>query len=281
MIKLYLISIRRKRIVCFFLAVSIIVTGIKFISASGVFSIDTVKGKHLRIVDSDLSNAGCLAIIIDDFGQDRAGVKEMMTIYRRLTFAVMPFLEYSQSDAEAAHKKGYEVIVHLPMEPNHGKMSWVGPRPILAGMNRKVAEQIVREAFENVPYAVGANIHMGSKASGEEDVISGILDVIKEKDMYFVDSRTADKPISKELADTKRVLCFERDIFIDEGRTKEGIKKQLKKTEEIISRKGKAVVIGHVGPEGGKATAEAISEMLPEFDRKNIRLVFVSELSDN
>ncbi len=33
-----------------------------------------------------------LAIIIDDFGSSGDGVKEMMSIDRHLTFAVMPFL---------------------------------------------------------------------------------------------------------------------------------------------------------------------------------------------
>lgn len=204
----------------------------------------------------------------------------MMSIDRHLTFAVMPFLEYSQSDAEATHEKGYEVIVHLPMEANCGKLSWVGPRPILAGMKRDEVKQIVRDAFESVPYAVGANIHMGSKASGEETIVSSILDVIKEKNLYFVDSRTADHPICMKLADAKGVLCYDRDIFIDEGRPKEAIKKQLQKAEEVALKKGKAVAIGHVGAEGGRATAEAISEMLPEFEHKKVKLVFVSELLD-
>jgi polysaccharide deacetylase 2 family uncharacterized protein YibQ len=35
-----------------------------------------------------------------------------------------------------------------------------------------------------------------------------------------------------------------------------------------------------VGQEGGKVTAEAIKEMLPEFKRRNIELVFVSELNE-
>lgn len=239
-------------------------------------------------VSSDLSDnldkterdgsGGKLAIIIDDFGSGREGVAEMMAIDRHLTFAVMPFLPHSHSDAEEANKKGYEVIVHLPMEPNKGKLSWLGPRPILAAMCDNEVKQIVMDSFESVPFAVGANIHMGSKASSDESIISSVLDVIKEKGLFFVDSRTSTHPISMKLANNKEVLCYDRDVFLDGQKPKSYVKQKLREAGEIALKKGYAVAIGHVGIEGGKVTAQAISEMLPEFDRMNVELVFVSEL---
>lgn len=157
MIKLYFISIRKRHIIFSLSAIFLLAVFI------GIFGIDTTKegfSNSFGSADSgsNISSGGKLAIIIDDFGQNRAGVKEMMSIDRHLTFAVMPFLDFSQSDAETAHKKGYEVIVHLPMEANCGKLSWVGPRPILTGMKSEDVKQIVRDAFESVPYAVGANL---------------------------------------------------------------------------------------------------------------------------
>lgn len=201
---------------------------------------------------------GKLAIIIDDFGSSREGVEEMMSINRHLTFAVMPFCRHSQEDAKVACEKGYEVIVHLPMEPNYGKRSWLGPYPILAGMKEDEVRQIVRDSFEDVPFAVGANIHMGSKASSDESIISAVLDIIKEKDLYFVDSRTAVHPIGKKVADAKGVRCYERNIFLDGQQPKSFIKGRLTEAADVALKKGYAVAIGHVGIEGGKVTAEAI-----------------------
>lgn len=219
-----------------------------------------------------------LAIIIDDFGSGRDGVKELMSIDRHMTFAVMPFCEYTQKDANAAHEKGYEVIVHLAMEPVRGKKSWLGPKPILSGMKVDNVHSIVQDAFDNVPYAVGANIHMGSKASSEESIVAAILDVIEDKKAYFVDSCTAAKPIAKRIANENDIPCLERDVFLDGQQPKSFVKKRLSEACKIAKKKGYAVAIGHVGIEGGKVTAEAIKEMLPEFDANNIKLVFVSEL---
>ncbi len=221
---------------------------------------------------------GKLAIIIDDFGSGRDGVKEMMSLNRHITFAVMPFLDYSHSDAEKAHEKGYEVIVHLPLEAYHGKMSWLGPEPILSGMDSDTVKDIAERSFDDIPYAVGANIHMGSKASGNEDIAQVILGVVREREMYFVDSKTAYHPVCRKVASEMGVVCFERDVFLDGQQPKGFVKKRLAEAGEIALKKGNAVAIGHVGVEGGKVTAAAISEMLPEFDEKGIRLVFISEL---
>lgn len=250
-----------------------------------LFNIDVVKEASLILTASSdtclgdgTGGGGKLAIIIDDFGQNRRGVKEMMSINRHLTFAVMPFMTYSQSDAQTAHKKGYEVIVHLPMESNGGKPSWVGPRPILTSMSSMEVKQVVYDAFENIPYAAGANIHMGSKAGGDRQVISSILDVIREKGVYFVDSRSCYHPVAKSVAVEKHMTCYERDVFLDGKKPKSYIINQLAKAGDIALKKGTAIAIGHVGTEGGQVTAEAIAEMLPEFDRKKIKLVFISEL---
>ncbi|MCX8130273.1 MAG: divergent polysaccharide deacetylase family protein [Clostridia bacterium] len=219
-----------------------------------------------------------VAIVIDDFGQSRSGIREMMSIDRHLTFAVMPFLTYSQTDAETAYRKGYEVIVHLPMEPNKGKASWLGPRPILTALNDDEVQKIVIDAFESVPLAAGANIHMGSKASENERIMSDILDIIKIKGVYFLDSKTSSKDIARKIAESKGVLFFERDVFLDGTQSKDFIKKRLKQAGEIALKRGYSIAIGHVGTEGGKVTADAILETLSWFDDHNIELVYVSEL---
>ncbi len=219
-----------------------------------------------------------LAIIIDDFGQSREGVKEMLTIDRHLTMAVMPFCEFTRQDAEAAHQKGYEVIVHLPMEPMHGAPSWLGKNPILCSLDSVKISSITHMALEDVPYATGANVHMGSRASADERVMRSVMQEVAGKGFFFVDSRTGEKSVIRAVADEFKVPFLERNVFLDGQRPKSYIVEQLKKAQEIAMRTGYAVAIGHVGVEGGKPTAEAIASMLDEFDRNGVELVFVSEL---
>lgn len=282
--KIRFITLSKKKLIQYslslILAISIIYLNILYFSVinPSVNTFFDFIGYDTYSEGDESPSEGKLAIIIDDFGQDRSGVKEMMSIERHLTFAVMPFLTFSGADAKAAHEKGYEVIIHLPMEPEKGKASWLGPRPILSTSTDDEIFQLILDAFESVPYAAGANIHMGSKVSGDERIITSVLQVIQSKDLYFVDSRTSRKPIAKKVADEMGVSCYENNIFLDSTQSIATIKKQLEKAGNMALKKGKAIAIGHVGKEGGKVTAQAISEMLPVFDEKNIQLVFVSEL---
>lgn len=274
--RVYLITINKKGFIFTITALLLFLASACFLVNLALTSGAT---KQVTLMSGQNDEGGKLAIIIDDFGSGgRQGITEMMKIDEHLTFAVIPFEEHSQKDAAVAHEKGYEVIVHLPMEPTRGKKSWLGSKPIMAGMSGDDVRQIVVDAFENVPHAVGANIHMGSKASSEEGIINAVLDVIKEKNIYFVDSYTATQPVAKKIADSKGVTCYNRNVFLDGQQPKSFVKNRLAEAANIAIKKGYAVAIGHVGIEGGKVTAEAIQEMLPEFKSKNVQLVFVSEL---
>lgn len=223
-----------------------------------------------------------LAIIIDDFGQNQNGVKEMMEIDRPLTFAIMPFLDYSAQDANEAHNRGYEVIVHLPMQSEKiDNPNWLGPRPIKICQDENEIRRIVLDSIGNIPHAIGINIHMGALTSENERVISCVMKVVKEKNLYFVDSVTSQKTICKPVAKKIGVKFIERNFFIEnssKNKNKEYIKKQLASAGNMAIEKGHAVAIGHVGSAGGKVTAEAIREMIPGLESKGIEFVFISEL---
>lgn len=219
-----------------------------------------------------------LAIVIDDFGSSRDGVKEMMDLQVPLTFAVMPFMEYTEQDSKEAYTKGYEVILHISMEPHKGKRSWLGPRPILTEMNREQIILTLQEAFKQVPFASGINNHMGSKATEDEEVVRSIMEYIKDKNVYFLDSKTSASSVIKIVGQEYGIKIYERNIFIDGTKDVNSIKNQLIKACRIAEKYGKAIAIGHVGAEGGKSTAIAIKEMLSFFEGNNVDLVFVSNL---
>ncbi len=121
-----------------------------------------------------------LAIVIDDLGNDMKGTEEILHLPVTLTLAIMPFLPSTKADAENARRFGHEVIVHLPMEPVSGKASWLGPGAILTSLSNEEIRSRVEKAIGDVPYAVGVNHHMGSKATADERVMRIVLEVCKE-----------------------------------------------------------------------------------------------------
>lgn len=267
--KLYLIKINRKVLIVILMII------LHLIAYMILYNVNTIRCSFQH-------TSGKLAIIIDDFGQTREGVEEMMTIDEHLTFAVMPFMEFTKEDAIKAKDLGYEVIIHLPMEAKGGSLSWLGPRPILCNMKKNEVRKVVEDAVADVPYAIGANIHMGSKACCQEEIMESIFEVVKEKRLYyFVDSRTSNKTVAKKKADEMGVLCYDNNVFLDGQKPKSHMIKRLRKAGDLALKKGQAIAIGHVGIEGGVAMAEAIEEMREEFAERRIELVFVSELDDD
>ncbi len=223
---------------------------------------------------------GYIVIIIDDFGNHGDGTDEMLNLGVPVTAAVMPFMPYSLADAEAAHKANLEVILHLAMEPNHGKKEWLGPRGVTCDLDSDDVKCIVEDALVDVKYAVGINNHMGSKATQDKRVMQAILEIAKENNLFFVDSKTSPKSVASEMAEELDVPCFSRDIFLDGTKDTNHIRKQVLKLGDIALKKGYAIGIGHVGIEGGKATAEAIKSVYPTLTQKGIRFITVTELKE-
>ena len=51
-------------------------------------------------------------------------------------------------------------MLHIPMEAENGK--FLGPGGLTHDMNDKVIRKNLKEAFKEIPFAMGINNHMGS-----------------------------------------------------------------------------------------------------------------------
>ncbi|WP_409341736.1 divergent polysaccharide deacetylase family protein [Paenibacillus sp. MBLB4367] len=206
-------------------------------------------------------------IVIDDFGSDMKGTKEMMELPFHITVAVMPFLPSTKRDAEWAHKVGHEVIVHLPMEPIKGRKSWLGPGAILTSMTDEEVRKRVNEAIDDVPFAVGMNNHMGSKATGDERVMTIVLEVCRERGLFFLDSKTNYRSVVPAVAAKVGVKTVDNHMFFDDIVTQAHIAKQVKLFQKHVHENDLTVAIGHVG-DSGKNTAAVLRKYYPDLEKE-------------
>ncbi|TDF97611.1 divergent polysaccharide deacetylase family protein [Paenibacillus piri] len=218
-----------------------------------------------------------LAIVIDDFGNDMLGTKDMLELPVPITVAVMPFLPTTRRDAEWAHKMGHDVIVHMPMEPVHGKKSWLGPGALTTDLSDDEIRKRVLAAIDEVPYAIGMNNHMGSKVTADKRAMRIVLQVCKEKNLIYLDSKTTHKSVVKPLAKEMGVKLVENDIFMDDVYTRGHIAKQAARVQKHVKENDATVVIGHVGPPG-KHTSAVLKESIPAL-KQLAQFVKVSEIA--
>lgn len=217
-----------------------------------------------------------VAIVIDDMGGDLKALAELLEIDAPITFAVLPRLSHSKDVAEAAYSKGHEVLLHLPMEPKPSADGQKDPGhgALLTSMSAVDVRSMVEDDFKDVPHASGINNHMGSKFTEDETLMRAVMEVVREKNLFFLDSLTTPASVGSRLAKELGVRGARRDIFLDNTRDGAYIKAQLNGLATAARKRGKAVAIGHPYPE----TIAALKDALPELKRSGIEVVRLSEI---
>ncbi|MDF2815869.1 MAG: hypothetical protein K0Q81_2069, partial [Paenibacillus sp.] len=127
--------------------------------------------------------------------------------------------------------------------------------------------QKVNEAINNVPHAIGMNNHMGSKATSDARVVRIVLEVCKERGLFFLDSRTNYRSVIKKIGQELGVPIVENDIFLDDIASQIHVKKQLKKIVTHLNDTRRCIAIGHVGITG-KYTSTALRDSIPELSKQ-------------
>lgn len=218
---------------------------------------------------------GRLALVIDDFGYAQGPIQAFAALPRPLTFAVLPYRPHSAEALAAARAAGKEALLHLPLQPQQGAAAsesvTIGPA-MADGDIRAVTER----ALASLPGVVGVNNHQGSLATADGRVMRQVLGVLRGQGLFFVDSRTSAQSLGRLTARQQGVAAAENDLFLDNVDEVEAVKEKVRTAGHLALRHGSAVAIGHARPH----TAAAIRELIPELERKGIRLVFVSQLVD-
>src|ERR1019366_820357 len=129
-----------------------------------------------------------LAIVIDDLGNDRAPADSLFRIAYPLTISVLPHEMNSGEIAEEARRRGYQVMLHLPLASNAGdKDEAIELHP---GMDTASVEKTFSAMLEAVPYAVGVNNHEGSLGTSDQKLMDELMPLLHQRNLFFIDSRT-------------------------------------------------------------------------------------------
>ncbi|MFQ6070219.1 MAG: divergent polysaccharide deacetylase family protein [Candidatus Aminicenantales bacterium] len=217
---------------------------------------------------------GRAVIIIDDMGYSLESLKKVFSFNKPLTISILPFSPHAKKTAQIAHENGLEVMLHLPLESanNNGNNDVRGI--ILSRMSEEEVKKRLEENLNQVPYIKGVNNHMGSRITASKTVMMVILEEIKKKNLFFVDSVTTTKSVAHELAQKMGLPSARRDIFLDSIANKDSIKRKLTQLFRLARKKGTAVGICHPFEE----TLEVLEKYLGLADEYDVELVSVSRI---
>lgn len=214
-----------------------------------------------------------VAIIFDDAGGSLEDVEEIIAIGRPVTVAVLPGLAYSSEVARRAVAAGLEVLLHLPLEANADNEK-LGPGAVRVAMSDEEIKTTVRAGLASVPGAIGVNNHMGSRGTADRRVMRAVLEVVRERRLMFVDSRTTADTVAESLAVEMGVPAARRHIFLDNTDDEEAIRREVQRLISLARTQGEAIAIGHAQ----RLTPRVVAQMRDEFDRRGVRVVPLSTL---
>ncbi len=193
---------------------------------------------------------GLVALIMDDMGQSLETLDELIALERPVTVSVLPYSAYAAETARRAHERGLEVLLHLPLESVNNHEAMAGTEGLIMTMMTEPAIVAAFEAgYDRVPFAAGTNNHMGSRFTADRDLMRVLLKPVKDRGLFFVDSRTTAKTVALEEARRMGIPAAQRDVFLDADEDRGRIRGRLIELFQKARKRGRAVGICHPFPE--------------------------------
>ncbi len=213
-----------------------------------------------------------ISILIDDMGFQDKICSDLLALDLNLSFAFLPYGPHTAKQLEEARKKKRDILLHLPMEPRDGKWS-PGPGALSVGMSTGSIRAEISKDFDVVPHIIGVNNHMGSRFTENRPAMRACLALLKEHDLFFLDSLTSANSVGYAIAKEMGIRAAKRDIFIDNNQEPAEVAKQLDALIRLAGKKGFAIGIGHPHP----GTLAALKNYQAKLNDR-VQLVGVSQL---
>ena len=214
-----------------------------------------------------------LVLVIDDVGENYGLLKGLAELDLPLTFAVWPNASHTSECVDLIARTHHDLLIHFPMEPMGYPKVKPGDDALFVSMTDDQVRQRIADNLGRIPGAIGVNNHMGSRFTADPRGMGVALAEFKRHGLFFLDSLTSGKSVGRATAKATGIPFYERDTFLDNVKDVNAIVLQLRKTEQVARRQGKAIAIGHPYP----ATLAALKQWAASRDR-DIQVIPISKL---
>ena len=218
--------------------------------------------------------SGRLAIIIDDMGSSLSEARSLAAIKVPLTFAIIPGLRVDKEVAAYAATNKIETMIHIPMQPKGWPAHRLEANGLLVAMDTDELQGRVSGFVQQFPGAVGVNNHMGSEFTEQVEKMVAVLQVLKKKNLFFIDSVTTPDSAALRVAQQLGIRSARRNVFLDNEQERSYILGQLNQAARLARKNGSAIAICHPHP----ITIAALAAALPGLAAQGVLLVPASQL---
>ncbi len=213
-----------------------------------------------------------VVLIIDDLGNQLRNGMAMVHLPGKVNLAILPHTPHAKRLATAGQAAGKEIMLHAPMS-NLQNMP-LGSGALTPSLSREEFDLRLEQDLASIPHVRGVNNHMGSELTQRPLQMGWLMQALRRRGLYFVDSRTSAETVAASTASAYGVPNLSRTVFLDNQRTRDAIDERFKHLLARAQESGLAVGIGHPYP----VTSAYLREVLPALKCRGIELALVSEI---
>ncbi|MCW1863534.1 divergent polysaccharide deacetylase family protein [Campylobacter jejuni] len=209
-----------------------------------------------------------LAIIIDDMA-NASQVRGLEALNLKLNPSFFPPDKNHSETPKLALKFDF-YMVHLPLAAinyNKPELDTLNPNDSKERIFKKIKQ--IKKDFKDLRYI---NNHTGSLFTSNEEAMRKLYEVLKNQNIFFVDSKTIGNSKANKIAKELSMPYIQRDVFLDNEDDVNYVKKQLESAVKLAQKKGFVIAIGHPRKNTFKALEQS-KDLL-----KGVDLVYLSEI---
>ncbi len=202
-----------------------------------------------------------LALVLFGFGDDLDGARRTFDLPLPFAVALAPDAGASGAMFRAAHEKGREVVLHIPLEPVNYPQLNPGPGTLLVTAKPDRVTGTMRRWLDQAGPVVGVANHMGSLATQDMTLMGAVYRELRRRHLPFIHLLPAAGAVCRPLAAEMGVIYDEPDAVLDAEARAKTAKALDRRWGEILGRaraRGHAVVWVRATPQArewlGRAT---------------------------
>lgn len=211
-----------------------------------------------------------LAIIIDDLGNHLSRGEEAIALEGNVSLAIIPHTPHAGALAKLAAQHNKDVLVHMPMSSE--SQSYPSKGMLTPNMSRESFVATVENNLASIPQAAGVNNHMGSELTKSYPHMRWLMQTLKSRGLYFIDSRTSAATEALQAARDSHLASDRRHVFLDNENDDRRINQQLDTAINTALESGFAIAIGHPRP----STLRVLKKRLTALSEEGVTLVGMS-----
>jgi polysaccharide deacetylase 2 family uncharacterized protein YibQ len=225
-----------------------------------------------------------LALVLDDCGGSLELARRVISLDLPMTWAIIPNIKYSVATAELLRGHGVPFLVHVPMQAEgdpDGEAGSGGRYHVGVGMGRGDVRDAMVPLLDSLEGAYGVNNHRGSKATADAELMGHVMELLAEREMFFMDSRTSPKSVAYDVAVAKGLGAAKNSHFLDNASDRGKIFQTTMAAMEGARKKGSAVAICHLRPETVACLERLALDVEDGMHKSGVMLITLPQLADS